>query len=153
MVIKARQVGTELKNIDLETNGVTTPSEHVRVGGCQGLGPGSSYEAKFNITVPLGKESHQLLSPSGYSLTEEEDDDNSLSNYSTGTSNQESSLNDSGVVGDHDQDSLSDNPSNIVQNDIINCEPKSTEEDRRPSKINIPFVVSIGEWRVYYYSN
>ena len=45
-----------------------------------------------------------------------------------------SSVNDSGVVGDHDQDSL-------YGSSIINCKDK--EERPNPSKIDIPFVVSI----------
>ena len=50
----------------------------------------------------------------------------------------DSSVNDSGVVGDHDQDSLYD--LTIANMDIINCK----EKERKPSKIDIPFVVSIG---------
>jgi hypothetical protein len=51
----------------------------------------------------------------------------------------DSSVNDSGVVGDHDQDSLYD--LTIANMDIINCK----EKERKPSKIDIPFVVSIGK--------
>ena len=50
----------------------------------------------------------------------------------------DSSVNDSGVVGDHDQDSLYDLTIGNVE--IINCK----EKERKPSKIDIPFVVSIG---------
>ena len=52
----------------------------------------------------------------------------------------DSSVNDSGVVGDHDQDSLYDLTIGNVE--IINCK----EKDRKPSKIDIPFVVSIGKF-------
>ncbi len=48
-------------------------------------------------------------------------------------------MNDSGVVGDHDQDSLYDLTIGNVE--IINCK----EKERKPSKIDIPFVVSIGK--------
>jgi hypothetical protein len=58
--------------------------------------------------------------------------------YSPYYCSRDSSVNDSGVVGDHDQDSLYD--LTIANMDIINCK----EKERKPSKIDIPFVVSIG---------
>ena len=95
------------------------------------------FQAKFNITVPLphDKDRH-LLSSSSASLH-----DNSLSEYSSHTHSGDSSVNDSGVVGDHDQDSLYDLTVNNIDGNIINCKEKL---DRKPSKIDIPFVVSIG---------
>ena len=51
----------------------------------------------------------------------------------------DTSVNDSGVVGDHDQDSLYDLTIGNVE--IINCK----EKERKPSKIDIPFIVSIGK--------
>ena len=88
VMIKARQSGTGLKQIDLEatgqagvTSGVTTPPHS---GACPNIGAGpNSYKAKFNITVPVRENrGQQLLSPQAYSFNEE--DDNSLSNYSSG---------------------------------------------------------------------
>lgn len=77
-----------------------------------------------------------MLSSSSASLH-----DNSLSEYSSHTHSGDSSVNDSGVVGDHDQDSLYDLTVNNIDGNIINCKEKL---DRKPSKIDIPFVVSIG---------
>ena len=66
-----------------------------------------------------------------------------MSEYSSHTHSGDSSVNDSGVVGDHDQDSLYELPVNngTDQGGIINCKEKM---ERKPSKIDIPFVVSIG---------
>ena len=65
----------------------------------------------------------------------------SMSEYSSHTHSGDSSVNDSGVVGDHDQDSLYDLTVNNIEGNIINCKEK---KDVQPSKIDIPFVVSIG---------
>ena len=120
LVVKAGQAGAELKSIGLDNEGV------------------NHHQAKFNITVPLNqdKERH-LLSSSSASLH-----DNSLSEYSSQTHSGDSSVNDSGVVGDHDQDSLYDLTVNNIEGNIINCKEKM---EKKPSKIDIPFVVSIGE--------
>ena len=66
-----------------------------------------------------------------------------MSEYSSHTHSGDSSVNDSGVVGDHDQDSLYELTVNngTDQGGIINCKEKM---ERKPSKIDIPFVVSIG---------
>ena len=64
-----------------------------------------------------------------------------MSEYSSHTHSGDSSVNDSGVVGDHDQDSLYDLTVNNIEGNIINCKEKM---ERKPSKIDIPFVVSIG---------
>lgn len=120
LVVKAGQAGAQLKSIGLDNEGV------------------NHHQAKFNITVPLSqdKERH-LLSSSSASLH-----DNSLSEYSSQTHSGDSSVNDSGVVGDHDQDSLYDLTVNNIEGNIINCKEKM---EKKPSKIDIPFVVSIGE--------
>merc|ERR1719410_1538839 len=77
-----------------------------------------------------------LLSSSSVSLH-----DNSMSEYSSHTHSGDSSVNDSGVVGDHDQDSLYElTVNNGSEGGIINCKEKM---ERKPSKIDIPFVVSI----------
>jgi len=117
LVVRAGQAGAELKSVGLANEG-------------------SNHQAKFNITVPLphDKDRH-LLSSSSASLH-----DNSLSEYSSHTHSGDSSVNDSGVVGDHDQDSLYDLTVNNIDGNIINCKEKL---DRKPSKIDIPFVVSI----------
>ena len=66
----------------------------------------------------------------------------SMSEYSSHTHSGDSSVNDSGVVGDHDQDSLYElTVNNGTEGGIINCKEKM---ERKPSKIDIPFVVSIG---------
>ena len=120
-MVKAGQAGAELKSVGLASD-VGQPHHH---------------QAKFNITVPLptDKERH-LLSSSSASLH-----DNSLSEYSSHTHSGDSSVNDSGVVGDHDQDSLYDLTVNNIEGNIINCKEK---KEVQPSKIDIPFVVSIG---------
>ena len=120
LVVKAGQAGAQLKSIGLDNEGA------------------NHHQAKFNITVPLSqdKERH-LLSSSSASLH-----DNSLSEYSSQTHSGDSSVNDSGVVGDHDQDSLYDLTVNNIEGNIINCKEKM---EKKPSKIDIPFVVSIGE--------
>ena len=64
-----------------------------------------------------------------------------MSEYSSHTHSGDSSVNDSGVVGDHDQDSLYDLTVNNIEGNIINCKEK---KEVQPSKIDIPFVVSIG---------
>ena len=121
LVVKAGQAGAELKSVGL-ANDVSHPHHH---------------QAKFNITVPLPTEKERhLLSSSSASLH-----DNSLSEYSSHTHSGDSSVNDSGVVGDHDQDSLYDLTVNNIEGNIINCKEKM---DAQPSKIDIPFVVSIG---------
>ena len=119
LVVKAGQAGAELKSVGLANEG------------------GNHHQAKFNITVPLphDKERH-LLSSSSASLH-----DHSMSEYSSQSHSGASSVNDSGVVGDHDQDSLYDLAVNNIDRNIINCKDKL---DRKPSKIDIPFVVSIG---------
>ena len=66
-----------------------------------------------------------------------------MSEYSSHTHSGETSVNDSGVVGDHDQDSLYDLTVNNIEGNIINCKEKM---ERKPSKIDIPFVVSIGNF-------
>ena len=73
----------------------------------------------------------------------------SMSEYSSHTHSGDSSVNDSGVVGDHDQDSLYDLTVNNIEGNIINCKEKL---DAQPSKIDIPFVVSIGLSSPLYFS-
>lgn len=120
LVVKAGQAGAELKSLGLAADG----SNH--------------HQAKFNITVPLPHDKERnLLSLSSASLHD------SNSEYSSHTHSGDSSVNDSGVVGDHDQDSLYElTVNNAVDGNIINCKDKM---DRKPSKIDIPFVVSIGK--------
>lgn len=113
-------MGAELKSLGLANEGV------------------NQHQATFNITVPLSQDNERhLLSSSSASLHE-----NSLSEYSSQTHSRESSVNDSGVVGDHDQDSLFDLTVNNIEGNIINCKGKI---EKQPSKIDIPFVVSIGK--------
>ena len=129
LVVRAGQAGAELQSIGLAGEG--NPS-YPQIGG-------GAYQAKFNITVPLPQESNRdraLLSSSSASLH-----DHSMSEYSSNTHSGDSSVNDSGVVGDHDQDSLYDLAVNNMEGNIINCKEKA---ERKPSKIDIPFVVSIG---------
>merc|ERR1719410_2331652 len=124
LVVRAGQAGAELKSVGLAAEG-SHPHHH---------------QAKFNITVPLphdkaDRHAH-LLSSSSVSLH-----DNSMSEYSSHTHSGDSSVNDSGVVGDHDQDNLYElTVNNGTEGGIINCKEKM---ERKPSKIDIPFVVSI----------
>ena len=123
-MVRAGQAGAELRSVGLASD-VGQP------------GQTSHHQAKFNITVPLPTEKERhLLSSSSVSLH-----DNSLSEYSSHTHSGDSSVNDSGVVGDHDQDSLYDLTVNNIEGNIINCKEK---KEVQPSKIDIPFVVSIG---------
>ena len=120
LVVKAGQAGAELKSLGLAAEG------------------NNHHQAKFNITVPLPHDKERnLLSLSSASLHD------SNSEYSSHTHSGDSSVNDSGVVGDHDQDSLYElTVNNAGEGNIINCKDKL---DRKPSKIDIPFVVSIGK--------
>ena len=128
LVVRAGQAGAELQSIGLAGEG--NP-------GYPQLGSGAAYQAKFNITVPLHHDGERpLLSSSSASLP-----DHSMSEYSSNSHSGDSSVNDSGVVGDHDQDSLYDLAINNMEGNIINCKEKA---ERKPSKIDIPFVVSIG---------
>ena len=126
LVVKAGQAGAELKSVGLAGDG----AHH--------------HQAKFNITVPIPGTERQLLSSSSVSLH----DCPSMSEYSSHTHSGETSVNDSGVVGDHDQDSLFDLTVNNIEGNIINCKEKV---ERKPSKIDIPFVVSIGKYSYYFY--
>ena len=124
LVVKAGQAGAELKSVGLAADG------------------SNGHQAKFNITVPLPHEKNHHLLNSSSSLHE------NSSEYSSHTHSGDSSVNDSGVVGDHDQDSLYELTVNngVDANNIINCKDK---QDRKPSKIDIPFVVSIGKVSKY----
>ena len=126
-MVRAGQAGAELRSVGVAGDG----SHH--------------HQAKFNITVPIPGNERQLLSSSSVSLH----DCPSMSEYSSHTHSGETSVNDSGVVGDHDQDSLYDLTVNNIEGNIINCKEKL---ERKPSKIDIPFVVSIGNCLQCFFS-
>eukprot|EP00095_Tigriopus_kingsejongensis_P011168 maker-scaffold259_size234575-snap-gene-1.15 protein:Tk11168 transcript:maker-scaffold259_size234575-snap-gene-1.15-mRNA-1 annotation:"unnamed protein product" len=148
VVIKAKQVGNEIRQVDLEPHGDADPT-FLESRHKHRTHPRSTLEAKFNLRVPnpsvsstsqISDDPRNLLSPP--MLERALFDQSSASNYSSADESIRSSINDSGVF--NDDPSLGEDklrvqiPFTTDKGEIINC-----GNVKRPSKIDIPFVVSI----------
>jgi hypothetical protein len=148
-VLKAHQIGSEIRGYDLRSSESNT-LDPLYLKNCD------SYESRLKTLGRSISGEEENSSKLRRQLSPPIEDEfrlhNSLSSYSGSALSNKSSLNDSGVVGDQELDSVSQarlralqhqHNQELTSDGIINCQGGANGNGGRPCNIDIPCVVSI----------